>query len=354
MWEKVVEKILLIVDDNPEIIEVVQELLCGLFDKVVTAATVEIAQQKLNEFVFSTMVLDINLENRNGAEIVKFLLDNPENQNNNCPVVILSGIINSNFIERNKQRFAGIMMKPFDSNQLVELISNILNGKIEAFYEEIPVPECAMPFPVPQLQEKVNKVMEQVKKNNKLKQLFSELKIDRTGNDFLMVHVGMLINISTGILAKLQWNTDKTLEKFVYAAYLHDMALSDRPDLAQIKGTAIELELMKDSMDPRDFKLLFEHANLAAKKIDEIPEIPPDVGIMVKQHHELPKENGFPGRLPFGKITPLSTVFIVSHDMVNYILANPKWTVKDYVAITKTKFRGPHFAKVMAALNELS
>lgn len=348
------EKVLLIIDDNQEIVEVIQELLRELFDKIITANSVEVAQLKLSEFAFSTIILDIHLEKRNGAEIVKFLLENPENKNNQCPVVILSGIINSNFIERNKQRFAGIVMKPFDNNQFIELIGNVLSGKNEVSYEDIPVPDCALPFPVPQLQEKVNKVMEHVKKNNKLKQLFSELKINRSGDDFLMAHVGMLINISTGISTKLEWNTDKTLEKFVYASYLHDMALADRPDLAKIKGTAIELELMKDSMELRDFKLVFEHANIAAKMINEITEIPSDVGIMVKQHHELPKENGFPARLPSGKITPLSTVFIVSHDMVNYILANPKWTVKDYVASVKTKFRGPHFAKVISALSELS
>lgn len=347
------EKVLLIVDDNPDIIEIVQELVGNLFDKVVTATDVDKAQKCLSDYLFSFIILDIHLKDRNGAEVVKYLLENPNNKNNGCPVVILSGIINSQFAERNKQRFAGIIVKPFDSNVLIETVKSIIDGKIEVSYDDLPVPTCELPFSIPQLQEKVHKVMDQVKKNSKLKQLFSELKIDRDSDSFMMTHIGMLINISTGISTKLEWNTEKTLEKFVYASYLHDMALSEHPELSLIKGTITEIELMKDKMDLRDYKLLFEHSNIAAKKIDEIVEIPQDVGIMVKQHHELPKENGFPAKIPHTKITPLSTVFIVSHDLVHYIFENPKWTVKEYVTSVKTKFRGPHFSKVLAALSEL-
>lgn len=347
-------KSLLIIDDNPDIVEVIQELVGNLFDVILSASGVDEAHAKLQENTFSFIILDINLKDRNGAEVVKYLLDNPDNKNNGCPVVILSGIINTQFIEKHKQRFAGIIIKPFEEKNLIETIQNILNGKIEPSYDDLPVPECKLPFTVPQLQEKVGKIMDQVKKNNKLKQLFSELKVNRSTDDYIMDHVGMLINVATGISTKLEWNTDKTLEKFVYAAYLHDMALIDRPDLARIQATAIELDLMKDKMDPRDFKLLFEHTNIAAKKIEEIVEIPSDVGVMVKQHHELPKENGYPLRLSHVKITPLASVFIISHDLVDYIFANPKWTLKDYLASVKTKFRGPHFAKAMAALQELA
>lgn len=347
------ENNLLIVDDNSEILEVIQELLKDLFDKVITATTVELAQEKLNHFTFNAIILDIHLDKRNGAEVIKYLIANPANKNSKCPIIILSGIINSSFIEKNKERFAAIVIKPFESNKFIETIKAIVEGKSIPSYDEILTPDCVMPFPIPQLQEKVSKVLDHVKKNNKLKQLFSEMRINHNSDDYLMTHIGMLINVSIGISTKLEWNTDKTLEKFVYASYLHDMALVDRIDLAKINATAIELEIMKDKMDSCDFKLLFEHSNIAAKKIDEIPEIPADVGLIVRQHHELPRENGYPLRLPFGKITPLSTVFIVAHDLVHYILENPKWTMKDYLTKAKTKFRGPHFAKVMSALSEL-
>lgn len=350
------EKVLLIVDDSKEIVEIVENILGGLFDKVVTAGTVEAAQEILSKFLVSFIVLDINLEGRNGAEVVKYLVDHPENENNGCPVVILSGIITTQFFERYGQRFAGIVRKPFDHDKLFQMTKTISEGGVyvsENPLDDIPEIKCELPFPIPQLEQKVNKIMEQVKKNTKLKQLFAEMKIDRTDDNYILSHIGMLINISTGICIKLEWSTEKTLEKFVYAAYLHDMALSDRSDLAKIAGSYFEVELLKDKLSAYDFKLVIEHPNIAAKKIDELEEIPPDVGVIVRQHHELPKESGYPARLGFNKITPLSTVFIVAHDLTDYILNNPNWTIKDYMAKAKMKFKGQHFAKVLSALNDM-
>lgn len=351
------EKILLIVDDSKEIIEVVTDILGDQFDKVLTTGTVDGAQNILSETVVSFIILDINLEGRNGAEVVKFLVDRPENKNNGCPVIILSGIINNQFAERFGARFAGVLMKPFDHVRLQDMVKAILEGNPlppEVVYEELPEVKCELPFPIPQLEQRVNKIMDQVKKNTKLKQLFAELKIDRNTDNYILSHIGMLINISTGISIKMEWNTEKTLEKFVYAAYLHDMALSDRPDLAKIGGSLFEVELLKEKLSAQDFKLVLDHSTIAAKKIDELQEIPPDVGMIVRQHHELPKENGFPTKIGYGKITPLATVFIVAHDLTHFILENPKWTMKDYMAKAKVKFKGPHFAKVLSALNDLT
>jgi HD-GYP domain-containing protein (c-di-GMP phosphodiesterase class II) len=215
---------------------------------------------------------------------------------------------------------------------------------------EIP---CVLPFPIPQLEQKVKNVMEQVKKNAKLKQLFGELTVDRSGDNFMLTHIGMLINISTGICNKLEWTTDKTLEKFVYAAYLHDMAISDRSDLAKFKGNIYDLEMSKDKYSPQDYKLLFEHSILAAKKIETLTEIPADVAMIVRQHHELPNEKGYPAKLSFNKITPLSSVFIVAHDLTHYILENPQWTIKDYLLKSKSKFKGAHFARILSGLADM-
>ncbi len=348
------EKILLIVDDSKDIIDVVREIVGDLFDKVLDTGSVDGANKLLEEHVFSCIMLDINLEDgRNGAEVLRFMVEHPENKNNECPVIIISGIINAQFIEKFNSKFAGIVSKPFDHEEFKQLTKDILEARLSASYKDIPTAKCDLPFPVAQLEQKVNKIMAEVKKNTKLKQIFHDLNIDRHEDSYIMTHIGMLINISTGISIKLEWNTDKTLEKFVYASYLHDMALADRPDLAKIKATALELELMSEKMDPKDHKLVFEHAIMAANTIDEIPEIPQDVAMMVRQHHELPKENGFPMRLPFAKITPLASVFIVAHDLTHFILDNPKWTMKDYLVKAKNKFKGPHFAKIIQALGEM-
>jgi response regulator RpfG family c-di-GMP phosphodiesterase len=346
------EKTLLIVDDNKEIIDIVSEILSDLFDKIMTAGTVDEAQKVLQENTFSFVILDINLEGRNGAEVIKFLVDT-DNPNKSCPFVILSGIITPQFIQKHNQRFAGILMKPFEHSELLDIVENILNDKQPAArLEELPYIKCDLPFPIVQLEQRVSKVMEGVRKNNKLRELFAQMKIDRSGDNYMMTHIGMLINISTGICIQLEWNTDKTLEKFVYAAYLHDMALSDRPDLAKL-NTSEELEAKKATLSEYDYKLVLEHPNIADRSLEGMREIPPDVQMIVKQHHELPKGTGFPTKMTYQKISPLSTVFIVAQDLTEHILANPKWSMENYLKEAKSKFKGTHFIKVLSALDSI-
>jgi response regulator RpfG family c-di-GMP phosphodiesterase len=358
------EKYLLIVEDNPDISSVIEEVLGELFTNVIHAYTVDSAKLMLAQYDFSFIILDILLEKRNGAEVLKYLQDKPDNYNVKTPVAIISGMVTTEFIERNIKKYAGIFSKPFDHDILrtlveCELDKQVVNEEVvsqsngvanEDSQDEIPRIKYDLPFPIEQLEEKVEKVLEQVKKNSKLKALFSQLKINRNKDNYVLAHIGVLINVATAIATQMDWNSDKTLEKFVYAAYLHDMVLQNRPDLARIKDT-FHLELIKESLSPEDYKLVLDHPIIAAKVIDEMGEIPQDVGMLVRQHHELPKENGFPAKLPHMKIVPLASIFIVAHDMTHYILENPKWTVDDYLA--KVKFRGGHFNKVISALNSM-
>ena len=349
------QKTLLIIDDNKEIIDVVSEILKDMFSKIESATTVDRAEVLLVENTFDIIILDINLEGRNGAEIIKYLIENDKNSNCNTPFLIISGIITPQFIEKNCKRFAGILMKPFEHSEIYTMVENIIGGKkveIETEAGEIPYVKCKLPFPIAQLEQRVNKIVDQVKKSSKLKQLFAQMQVDRSGDNYLLTHVGMLINISTGICIQMGWNTDKTLEKFVYAAYLHDMALSARPELAKI-NTRIELEIQKDKLSASDYKLVFEHPNIAAKTLEDILEVPHDVAMIIRQHHELPKENGYPTGCSFQKIAPLCTVFIVAHDLTEHILSTPNWTIEEYVKKAKSRFTGAHFSKVLLTLLDI-
>jgi CheY-like chemotaxis protein len=122
------DKKLLIIDDTDELVNVVRELLSNVFTEIISSSTVEDALKKINDQQFSCVILDINLEGRNGAEIVKFLKDNPKNLNKDVPIIIMSGIINAQFIEKNQARFAGILTKPFEHNDLHKMVSEILRA----------------------------------------------------------------------------------------------------------------------------------------------------------------------------------------------------------------------------------
>ena len=347
----------LIVDDDQSIVEIISEIVGDLFEFIDGANSVEEAESLLIKETYSLIFLDINLKNRNGAEVVKFLSDSPKNPNNKCPIFIVSGIISAIFAERFQNRFAGIIVKPFEHDLVKQMTEEILGIKkpasiLEMPTDEISVSKCELPFPIVQLEARVEKILDNVKKSPRLKNLFAQMKVDRNQDAYLVNHVGILINIATAICVTLEWNTDKTLEKFVYAAYLHDIALAQRTDLARIAGM-VELEKLEGTLSAQEYKFVLEHPNIAANTIAEFNDIPPDVEVMVRQHHELPKGDGFPAKLTHQKIAPLTAVFIISHDLTDYILNNPKYNINDYVAYANKKFHGSHFYKIIRILPDL-
>jgi HD-GYP domain-containing protein (c-di-GMP phosphodiesterase class II) len=185
---------------------------------------------------------------------------------------------------------------------------------------------CIGPFAVDALKEQVDQVMVQVKKSAKLKSLFKQAKVDRNADNYVSTHIGMIVNISAAICIKMEWSSDKTLEK---------------------------LEVLKEKISEDDYKLVFDHSNIAAKVIENFNEIPPDVEMIIRQHHELPNQTGFPNAIGYQKITPFSAVFIVAHCLTDYIIENPKWAMDEFVKKYRSRLHGSHFTKIMRLLPEI-
>jgi response regulator RpfG family c-di-GMP phosphodiesterase len=365
--EKLVNKRLLIVDDDIDIVGIIFDFLTDLFDSIDVAYSVEEAIALLAQYSYAIILLDINLQNRNGAEVVKYIKENADNMNKTASIVIVSGIMTPQFKDIYADRFAGLLMKPFDESELTKIVRDLLIAKnllsendlvheaapveVESG-DDIPKVKCIGPFPIAELEIKVEQVMKQIAKSAKLKQLFKFLKIDRNASSYVPAHIGLIINISSAICEKMDWNSSKTLEKFVYAAYLHDMSLAHRPDLAHIT-TILKLEAQGETLSKEDYDLIFEHPNTAANLIFEMDEIPPDVDVMIRQHHELPHESGFPEKCALQKITALSAVFIVAHHLADYIIENTHWKMEDFIAVNKDKLHGSHFTKIMRLLVDL-
>lgn len=354
------EKRLLIVDDNIEIAEIITEFISDLFDHIDRVSSVDSAKKAVSENTYVLIFLDINVANRNGAEVVKFLIDSEGNPNQETPFIIISGIITPQFIDRYNKRFAGILMKPFDQDDIRKITEEIMGlreiPKIKSLAEtpidEISNMKCELPFSLSQLEHRVRKRLEQVKKSTNVKYKVTQMKIDRSEEKRYSSHIDILINASVAISIQMEWNTDKTLEKYIYAAYLHDMALINYPDCLKV-NTLEELENLKSTITPEEYKLIIEHPNIAANNIESMKEIPPDVAMIIKQHHELPKGGGFPTGCTYHKITSFSAVFIIAHDLTEYILENSKWSIEDYIIKAQPKFQSSIFSRILKKLPKI-
>lgn len=345
-------KKLLIVDDDKNVAEVINESLAELFDSIDSALNVEKALEFIQQSKYDLIILDINLDGRNGAEIIQFLSGHKENVNQKTPVFIISGIINQNFLDKNKMRFAGILIKPFDINELLQTTMVILQGRsvhnisldLNILYNS--------PFENPQLESRISKAFANISSNPKILEALEIMQLHELKNDNFSKQIGLVINIAINIANAFEWGNEKTVEKLILAAMIHNYPLKGQSHLQDIYSIE-ELEQKKSLITKEEYELIYQHPNIAADKILQYPEIAEDVAMIVRQHHENPKERGFPNHIGHLKISPLSSIFIVAQDMAHDVMKKSDWSLKKYLDTYKMKFKGPHFQKIYTVLEKI-
>lgn len=387
------KKSILVVDDEPIILDLVRECLVDDFGTIVTCLQIDQARDELFNQQFDMILIDIDIKGINGAELVKFIGDYDPGGNKDTPIIIMSGLINDSFKKKFQEKFAGILAKPFKPGDLqaqvlialgkskrkakkvnlslteeeaslqlenrdintvlptkeqsVKLEFEIEDNKFELDYFN---PNVASPFDIKDLSKKVGVVLNKVKKNSKLVDIFKQLKISDP-NSYMLSHIDLLINITSGISHAMDWGSEQTLEKFVFAAYLHDISLGDTHELAQIKFVS---EFEQNPEINEDVKKIIKFHPIASKKLMEYKsDIPADVQTIIEMHHEMPDGSGFPYGYDHKRITPLASIFIVAHLLTDYILEHKNWKVKDFIELYTPKMKGPHFRKALKSLENL-
>lgn len=119
-------KRVLIVDDEPEIVSLMTELLegDGRFD-VRSAATGYDAGMETERFKPHLIVLDYMLPDINGNIVCQRIRENDQNQDTR--VLCVSGVVEPDEVERLMQAGADdFLKKPFDLRELVSRIENLL------------------------------------------------------------------------------------------------------------------------------------------------------------------------------------------------------------------------------------
>ncbi|MCR9203517.1 MAG: response regulator [Halobacteriovoraceae bacterium] len=349
----------LFVDDDPDILETVTVMVEEEFPHASTATSIEAAKELLQSKTFSCVVVDIDINGQNGAEIVKFIRDTKPMNNHKSPLVIMSGFVNDDFREKFNSRVDGIISKPFESADLVNIIKMAIKKKVPSRKVQIEVgdqemelsvfdPKVTGPFKIQNLQSNVSTVLKKMLANKKLKSTLSNIK--GSGGHIMMRRIGLIINIASGLSKELGWGSDKTLEKFVFAAYLHDIALGNDPRYAVI--TVID-DIESGEFTEEEEKLLKYHPQGSVQLLSSLGIIPSDVSTIIEQHHEKANGTGFPVGLDYKRISTLSSVFIVAHDLTNYIIENEKWSIESFSNNYSQYIEGPQFKKVMRALNSI-
>jgi HD-GYP domain-containing protein (c-di-GMP phosphodiesterase class II) len=208
--------------------------------------------------------------------------------------------------------------------------------------------------PAPEVNELIktnlNLTMQAIGKKPKLKEAIDRVLQGSQG--YLGVHSVALCQITCTIASIMEWGSKATFSKLNFASFLHDSAL-DKDEHARIDSKeAIELLRASEGEDAAEAVLMHGvEANELSRKFNEVP---PDVGLILLQHHERPDGSGFPRGLTHTQIAPMAALFIIAQDLVNEIFEKgPGFGYADFIEERQETYGMGHFKKVLKAISKI-
>jgi HD-GYP domain-containing protein (c-di-GMP phosphodiesterase class II) len=180
-------------------------------------------------------------------------------------------------------------------------------------------------------------------------------KIFRPEHSWMVRHSLVITHVACGLATQLGWTSEQTYIKIATAALLHDMTL---PRLDQDEETwMINMSHLKPNEElDQEMKQFLQHPFDGAEMVRRHKSIPPDTDKILLEHHELPDGTGFPRALTATHISPLGSVFILSHAIATILLHEQDsrlWSmemVKDRLG--EKRWDSAHFKKAMQALEK--
>ncbi len=146
-----------------------------------------------------------------------------------------------------------------------------------------------------------------------LKGALQKLKLSESGS-LVTPHSYLLAIMTTAVLTELDWATPSTLKKLTFAALLHDMELTD--EVFVIKLNRLTAKVLDSEINQQTNFKIFSHPIKAAEFVAFWSSCPPDVDKIILQHHENFDGTGFPHKLDFSTLFPLSGLMIMAEDVI--------------------------------------
>jgi HD-GYP domain-containing protein (c-di-GMP phosphodiesterase class II) len=196
--------------------------------------------------------------------------------------------------------------------------------------------------------------LESIRESPGLSALLVRLKHEQT--KYIASHSLLLSYISCAVASQMDWSSETTSFKLVLASFMHDIVLKNH-ELAKIR-TLHELSARKSEFSPEEIRVFEQHPQLGFDLVQKFEEMPPDVDLLILQHHERPDGSGFPRQLSHARIAPLSALFIVSHDLTQFLIDKKEdikaETIREFLRTQSSLPQVGPFKKALAAVQKIS
>ena len=143
----------------------------------------------------------------------------------------------------------------------------------------------------------------------------------------------------------MPWRSDTGYFKLALAGLVHDITLENH-ELAQLDSLQ-ELTSKVANFTTSEVNNFRRHPIDCAELVRQLDQMPPDVDQMVLQHHEKADGSGFPHKLTALRISPLSALFIVAHDLVRRMHLDGNFDVKEFLLADRPEYNHGPFKRVL-------
>lgn len=176
-------------------------------------------------------------------------------------------------------------------------------------------------------------------------------KLEAFRGQYLAAHSALAGYFACAIASQLEWGSEATFQKLMLASFLHDITIDDHK-LA--KCTSIQ-EVEKGDFTRDQIEAYKEHPSKASAIAQKFSEVPPDVDVIIVQHHESPDGTGFPRQIGHSYISPLAATFSVAHELACATLeeGSDKFDVKRFLAKVSGKYSSIRYRKILEAIEEV-
>lgn len=121
---------ILIVDDEEGMTDMISEVVEGLEMKFTCAFNLESALAFLHEKKYTTLILDMNILDARGEDIIDDIRKDTKSLNFDTPILIISGTLDKERVIGIRTKVQGVLIKPFNVDSVEKAILKFNKDKI--------------------------------------------------------------------------------------------------------------------------------------------------------------------------------------------------------------------------------
>jgi CheY-like chemotaxis protein len=116
---------IVIVEDDPCLQTLICHTLKPICERITVTDSINMAKDVVTHQKQSLIILDLQLVDGHGRELIEFIESNPAGLNFQTPIIVLSGSIDTKFLKSYSMRVTRSQSKPLKPQDLVKLVLNV-------------------------------------------------------------------------------------------------------------------------------------------------------------------------------------------------------------------------------------